>query len=190
MTVRDAAKQASLFERVGSLHAGRHPARFLKRVHRHCIPGAAGRRDFLLHDHMMSCRDLLKPVSASFRRSSGAPPREETELVGVDRASRFHALGGSVTELSVTENCHGWSGDERSLHQSCGEIPVNIARCWKIRTRPSIPVSRILRNDPGPGGLAQWTTQSAPAKSQRRRPQLAPRSWGCLFAPLWLARPW
>jgi hypothetical protein len=87
-TVRDAAKQASLFERLGSLRARRHPARFLKGIHRHRIPGTAGWRSFFLHDSITSCRGLPKLVSARFHQ-----------------ASRFHASGGSVTELSVTENC-------------------------------------------------------------------------------------
>lgn len=50
MTVRSAAKQASLFERIGSLRTGRHLARFLKGIRRTCILAAAVRRGFLLHD--------------------------------------------------------------------------------------------------------------------------------------------
>jgi hypothetical protein len=53
VTVRDAPKQAGLFERVGSLRAGRHLACFLKRVHRARIPAAAVRRGFLLHGHTL-----------------------------------------------------------------------------------------------------------------------------------------
>jgi hypothetical protein len=37
--------------------------------------------------------------------------------VFVDRAWRFHVSGGSVTELSVTENCHGRGGDGLILHR-------------------------------------------------------------------------
>jgi len=50
VTVRDAAKQARLFERVGSSRAGRHFARVLKGVNRNCVLGAACRRGLLLHD--------------------------------------------------------------------------------------------------------------------------------------------
>jgi hypothetical protein len=48
----------------------------------------------------------------------------------------FRALGGSVTELSVTENCHGRDGDEFSLHRSHREILVNSALYSKIFMRP------------------------------------------------------
>jgi hypothetical protein len=53
VTVRGAAKQASLFERIGALCAGRHFARILKGVCRHSVPAATGGRGFLLHDHMI-----------------------------------------------------------------------------------------------------------------------------------------
>jgi hypothetical protein len=52
MTVRNTLKQASLFERVGSLRTGRHRARFLKRIHRVCILAAAVRRGVLLHGNI------------------------------------------------------------------------------------------------------------------------------------------
>jgi hypothetical protein len=51
LTVRDAAKQAGLFERIGAFCAGRHFARILKGVRGHGVPGAAGRRGFLFHGH-------------------------------------------------------------------------------------------------------------------------------------------
>jgi hypothetical protein len=69
VTVRDAAKQAGLFERIGALYAGRHFARILKGVRGHGVLSAAGRRGLLLHDHG-SYQDLLKLVCAIFRRSS------------------------------------------------------------------------------------------------------------------------
>jgi hypothetical protein len=50
LTVCSASKQASFFERVGSPRAGRHPARFLKGVHRNRIVAAAVGRGLLLHD--------------------------------------------------------------------------------------------------------------------------------------------
>jgi hypothetical protein len=50
LTVRNASKQAGFFERVGSLRTGRHPARFLKGIHRARILAAAVRRGFLFHD--------------------------------------------------------------------------------------------------------------------------------------------
>ena len=53
LTVRNASKQASFFERVGSLRTGRHPARFLKGIHRACILAADVRRSFLLHNHIL-----------------------------------------------------------------------------------------------------------------------------------------
>jgi hypothetical protein len=56
LTVRSASKQAGFFERIGSLRIGRHPARFLKGVHRACIPAADVRRGFLLHVHILVWR--------------------------------------------------------------------------------------------------------------------------------------
>jgi hypothetical protein len=56
LTVRGAAKQAGLFERSGALCAGRHFARILKGIHGHGVPGAVGRRGFLLHDHTASAK--------------------------------------------------------------------------------------------------------------------------------------
>jgi hypothetical protein len=56
MAVRNASKQASVFERVGSLRTGRHPARFLKGIHRACILAAAVSRGFLLHVHILVWR--------------------------------------------------------------------------------------------------------------------------------------
>jgi hypothetical protein len=53
VTIGGAAKQASLFERVGSLWAGRHLARFLKGVRRACIQAPAVRRDFLHQGHTL-----------------------------------------------------------------------------------------------------------------------------------------
>jgi hypothetical protein len=56
LTVRNASKQARFFERVGSLRTGRHPARFLKGIHRACILAADVRGGFLLHDHILVWR--------------------------------------------------------------------------------------------------------------------------------------
>jgi hypothetical protein len=78
MTVRNASKQASFLECVGSLRTRRHLARLFEGVCRACILAATVPRDFLrdfpLHDHILilvSHQELLKLVSASFRRSSG-----------------------------------------------------------------------------------------------------------------------
>ena len=49
MIVRDATKQACFFLRIGAVSAGRHFARILKGVRGHGVPGAVGRRGFLLH---------------------------------------------------------------------------------------------------------------------------------------------
>jgi hypothetical protein len=51
-TVRNASKQASFLERVGSLRTERHLARLFKGLRRACIPAAAFSRDFVLHDHI------------------------------------------------------------------------------------------------------------------------------------------
>ena len=69
VTVRDATKQAGLFERIGAFCAGRHFARILKGVRGHGVLGAAGGRGFLFHDHG-AYQDLLKLVCAIFRRAS------------------------------------------------------------------------------------------------------------------------
>jgi hypothetical protein len=53
LAVRNASKQAGFFQRVGSLRTGRHPARFLKGIHRACILAADVRGGFLLHDHIL-----------------------------------------------------------------------------------------------------------------------------------------
>jgi hypothetical protein len=47
LAVRNASKQAGFFQRVGSLRTGRHPARFLKGIHRACILAADVRRGFV-----------------------------------------------------------------------------------------------------------------------------------------------
>jgi hypothetical protein len=64
LTVRNASKQARFFQRVGSLGPGRHPARFLKGIHRACILVADVRRGFLFHDHILVWR-LTKTCSTS-----------------------------------------------------------------------------------------------------------------------------
>jgi hypothetical protein len=56
LTVGGATKLVSFFERVGSLRTGRHPARFLKGIHRAYILVADVRRSFLLHDHILVWR--------------------------------------------------------------------------------------------------------------------------------------
>jgi hypothetical protein len=56
LTVRNASKQAGFFERIGSLRTGRHPARFLKGIHRACILAADVRRGFLLQVHILVWR--------------------------------------------------------------------------------------------------------------------------------------
>jgi hypothetical protein len=56
LTVRNASKQAGFFERIGSLRTGRHPARFLKGIHRACILATDVRRGFLLHVHILVWR--------------------------------------------------------------------------------------------------------------------------------------
>ena len=50
MAIRGVPKQPSFFERVGSLHTGRHLPRFLQGIHRDCALAAAVRRSLLLHD--------------------------------------------------------------------------------------------------------------------------------------------
>jgi hypothetical protein len=50
---RESTASASFSERVGSLRTERHPARFVKGIRRACIPAAAVRRGFALHDHIL-----------------------------------------------------------------------------------------------------------------------------------------
>jgi hypothetical protein len=58
--------------------------------------------------------------------NEAAPPREAIGWVFVDRAADPHVeFGGSVTELSVTENCQGQVGD----NPACA---LRVGRCWSI----------------------------------------------------------
>jgi hypothetical protein len=74
LTVRNASKQAGFFERVGPLRAGRHPARFLKGIHRACILAAAVRRGFLFHGHILF---------GALPRSVEVGQREPSAFVGI-----------------------------------------------------------------------------------------------------------
>jgi hypothetical protein len=68
VTVRNAPKQASFFERVGSLRTGQHLARFLKGIHRACILAAAVSRGVLLHGHILVWRlESTKKPTKRFR---------------------------------------------------------------------------------------------------------------------------
>jgi hypothetical protein len=50
MAIGSASKQASFFERVGSLHTGGHLPRFMQGIHRDCAVAAVVSRGFSLHD--------------------------------------------------------------------------------------------------------------------------------------------
>ncbi|MEI9923660.1 MAG: hypothetical protein WDN50_09250 [Bradyrhizobium sp.] len=73
MTIRGAAKQASLFERIGALCAGRHFARILKGVYGHGVPAAADRRGFLLHDHTAPAKIFVLPGLVEVRLRDLSP---------------------------------------------------------------------------------------------------------------------
>jgi hypothetical protein len=70
LTVCNAPKQARFLERIGSLRAGWHPARFLKGIHRGCILAADIGRSILLHDHILVRRlEFAAKPTECFRRS-------------------------------------------------------------------------------------------------------------------------
>jgi hypothetical protein len=92
MTVGNAPKQASFFERVGSLRTGRHLARFLKGIHRACILAAAVSRGVLLHDRALVRRlESTKKPTKRFRRSHGVGCEMLfVNVVAVDALKRAH----------------------------------------------------------------------------------------------------
>jgi hypothetical protein len=91
-------------------------------------------------------------------------------------------IGGSVTELSVTGNCHGPGGDRDSLHPSRAEKRSILLTLEKIRGH------RFWNGDLGERTLAERLSAMdiafCPAKSQSdglsSPPMLRPFLWRCL----------
>jgi hypothetical protein len=100
--------------------------------------------------------------------------------VFVDLAWRFRQFGGSVTELSVTENCHGRNGDNLICTHRGGGIG-QYSSLLKIRVGPPIPDIDRFKERSMAGRLSSMDNAFRSARSQQDGFSSYPRGWGRFF---------